>query len=567
MPDYRNYATRDHDDLKQLLHASAEQFGEHALFLPTGDSQNTSAVSYRRFAADVDALGTSLLARGWSGKRVLLLGNGSAEWATAYLALIAGVGVVIPIDLSLRTQRIVQLAKRTGAEAIVCPDSRAARLRDALPTLDILPFSALPDRIADGYRRIHGGDRSYLDVEIDPDALCTVVFTAGSTDRARAVMLSHRAICFSLSEMCKMIYIDETDVFLAVLPPHHVYQTVCGLLCPLYRGAAIAFSENFSKLTEELRRVRPTVMLCVPLLTELLYRNLCANIDRLGLASRVALEIRLTDAIPHKEARLAAKKRVFAPIHELFGGRLRLIVSGGDCVDPTCLHGFRALGIQALQGYGMTECASLLALNRDTYPNDRSAGMTTPRTLLDVYGSEDGGIGEIRFKGDNLMLGYLDDPELTARTLRGGWLYTGDLGTIDDEGFVYVVGRVENAIRVGKARVFPEELEELLRQNKYIEEAVVVGYTRRDRKIETIAVIYPAPKRLHALRRRHGELASEVLDLELRRALAQVNGEVAPHKRLAGYVLRTKPFARNAAGKLLRAGVAREAARLRNRQS
>jgi len=565
MPHYQNYATRPYDDLKQLLHASAEQFGEHALLLQK-QTDHYSAISYQRFAADVDALGTSLLSRGWGGRRVLLLGEGSVEWSTAYMALIAGVGTVIPIDHTLRTRQIAQIAKRTNAEAIVCPDSRAARLRDALPTLDVLSFSALSDRISDGYRRIREGDRAYLDAVIDPDALGTVVFTSGSTDRSHAVMLSHRAICFALSEMCKMVYIDDDDVFLAVLPPHHIYQTVCGFLCPLYRGATVAFSEGFDRLTENLREVRPTVMLCVPLLTELLYRNLCTQIARLGLASRVAFQIKLTDAIPQREARLTAKKRVFAPIHELFGGRLRLFVSGGDCVDPSCLHGLRALGFQALQGYGMTECAALLALNRDTYPNDRSAGMSTPHTLLDVCEGEDGGIGEIRFRGDNLMLGYLDDPALTARRIRGGWFYTGDLGMIDDEGFLYVVGRAENAIRIGKRSVFPEELEELLRQNKYVCETVVVGDTRRDKKTEPIAVIYPDPKRWNTLKRRHGALAAGILDLELRRALAEVNGKVAPHKRLAGYVLRSKPFDKNATGKILRAGVAREAARLRKRK-
>lgn len=560
MSSYRNYATRDYTDLKQLLHDCAERFGEHALFLPS-HAEDGAALSYRRFADDVDALGTALLARGWQGKRILLLGEGSPEWATAYLSLIAGVGVVIPIDVSLRTRRIERIVARTRAEAIVCPDSRAAELREDFPALDVLSLSALPEMIADGDRRIREGDRSYLDAEIDPDALATVVFTSGSTDRARAVMLSHRAVCFALSEMCRMVGLDESDVFLAVLPPHLVYQTVCGLLCPLYRGAAVAFSRGFAHLTEELGAVRPTVLLCLPLLTELLYRNLCTNVDRLGLASRVALHIKLTDAIPHREAQMRAKRRIFAPIHELFGGRLRLIVSGGDRVDPTCLRGFRALGFQALQGYGMTESASLLALNRDTYPNDRAAGMTTPRTLLDVCESEEGGIGEIRFKGDNLMLGYLDDPDLTARTIRGGWLYTGDLGTLDDEGFVYVMGRVENAIRVGKRRIFPEELEALLRQNKYIAEAVVIADPRRKKTTVPIAVIYPDPKRLDALLRRHGALARDVLDLELRRAIAQVNGCVAAYKRLGGYLLRSTPFDRNAAGKLIRSRAAREAAR------
>lgn len=560
MPNYQNYSTHLFDDLKQLLRDSAHRYGERALLLEK-NNKHFSATSYRRFAADVDALGTALLCRGWKNRRVLLLGENSTAWATAYMALICGVGTVIPIDCGLHTREIASIAKRTNAEAVICPDARAERLHRALPALDLLPLSALPDRISDGYRRIHEGDRSYLDAAVDPDALATVVMTSGSTSQARAVMLSHRNLCFALAEMCKMVYIDEQDIFLSVLPLHHIFETVCGLLCPIYRGAAVAFSEGLDHLTQNLREVRPTVMLCFPLLTELLYRNLCTHIRRLGLASRVALRIKLTDAIPQREARIAAKQRLLAPILKFFGGRLRLLVSGGDCVDPACLHGFRALGINAIQGYGMTECAALIALNRDTHPNDRSAGRSTPRTLLDICEGGDDGIGEIRFKGDNLMLGYLDDPEATARAIRGGWLHTGDLGMIDDEGFLYVIGRTKNIIRVGKKRVYPEELEELLTKNRYVAEAMVVGYAGTGRKTEPIAVIYPNPNRLKTLRRRHGDDAEQVLALELRRALAELNGSVAPHKRIARYLLRTEPFPKNAAGKLLRAGMADEVAR------
>ena len=209
----------------------------------------------------------------------------------------------------------------------------------------------------------------------------------------------------------------------------------------------------------------------------------------------------------------------------------------------------------------MTECASLIALNRDTHPNDRSAGRSTPRTLLDICEGSDDGIGEIRFKGDNLMLGYLDDPEATARAIRGGWLYTGDLGVIDDEGFLYVVGRTKNVFLVGKERVYPEELEALLTKSRYVAEAVVVGASGKSGKTAPVAVIYPDPARLKALKRRHGEAAMQTLELELRRTLAEVNGSVAPHKRIEQYLLRAEPFPKNAAGKILRSGVADEVAR------
>ena len=556
MPHYQNYFTRTYDDLKQMLHASAATFGEHACTLPL-DPKTESARSYRRFCSDVDALGTALLCRGWGGKRVLLLGEGSATWATAYFALLCGVGVVIPLDRSLGTAEIAAIFQQTNAHAVICPATRLAELREALPLADLLALEALEGRIADGYARMRQGDRTYLDAEIDPRALATVVYTSGSRDPARAVMLSHKNLCTALSEICKMVYLDEQDVLLSTLPLHHIYGTVSSLLCPLYRGASLAFCEDLTHLSDALRRIRPTVMPCIPALPEQIYRTICKRLDETGLSSRFALQIKLTDAIPQKSARLAAKRRVFDPIHRMLGGRLRLIVSGGAPIHPDCLRGLNALGFLAIQGYGMTESTALLAINRDTYHRDNAVGLSTPHTLLDVYDPANDGIGEVRFRGDNLMLGYLDDPAATAKVLRDGWLYTGDLGTIDDDGFLSLLGRVENTFRVKGRTVIPEELEALLAKCACIREvAVIADPDAPTDKAAPIALILPASTRSTRLQKKQTRRTGSSLDLALRRAITEVNGIVAPHKRIRAYVLLSEPLPRTASKKLQRAGLA-----------
>ncbi len=555
MPNYQNYLTQTYDDLKQLLHASAAKFGERACILP-GDRLTEPALSYRRFCADVDALGTALLCRGWGGKRILLLGESSSAWATAYMALICGVGVVIPLDRTLRSTAIAEIAQKTDAHAVICPEARMARLREVLPSADLLALEALEAKLVDGYAHIRQGDRSYLDAEIDPKALATVVYTSGGSGKARAVMLSHKNLCSALSEICKMVYLDEDDVFLSTLPLHHIYGIVSSLLCPFYRGAAVAFCEELDRLTQTMRSVRPTVMPCIPALPEQLYRNICLGLKETGLSSRFAFQIKLTDAIPSKEARLAAKRRVFAPIHQMLGGRMRLLISGGAPINPECLRGLNALGVTAIQGYGMTESAALIAINRDTYHNANAAGLSTPHTLLDVYDPMHDGIGEIRFRGDNLMLGYLDDPHATAEMIRDGWLYTGDLGMIDDDGFLYLVGRTENIIRVKDRAVIPEALEALLVKSRSIAEVAVIADPYATKKAAPVALILPSPARLARLKKKHGPFADSALDLELRRAITEVNGIVAPHKRIRAYILLSKPLPKTASHKLVRAGLA-----------
>jgi len=206
----------------------------------------------------------------------------------------------------------------------------------------------------------------------------------------------------------------------------------------------------------------------------------------------------------------------------------------------------------------MTESAALIALNRDTYHNARAAGISTPHTLLDVYDPAHDGIGEIRFRGENRMLGYLDDPQATAKVIRDGWLYTGDLGTIDDDGFVYLLGRQENVIRVNNRAVIPEELESLLTKNRSVREAAVIADPYAAKKAAPVALILPDPARVARLQKKHGDRADAALDLELRRAITEVNGSVAAHKRIKAYILLSEPLPKNASQKLLRGALAEQ---------
>lgn len=558
MKGYKNYPTEKFDHLKQLYLSAAEKYGAKALIREKVDG-DWREYSFRRYAADVDALGTELFARGYAGKNIIVTGENSYAWVTAYMATVCGVGAVVPVDKDISSEEMAHIVTTCEPALIIGSASALERFSSLGDSADRLCFDELADWIRCGNDRIIAGDRTYLDAEIDVNAMSMLIFTSGTTGVAKGVMLSHKNICFNLSEMCQMIYLGEEDHFLSVLPLHHVYECICGFLCPLYRGCTVSFSEGLRQFTRNLREVQPTVMLCVPLLIETMYRNVWKTIRKQDLEKKVLSAIKMTNALPGEKMRSMAKRKAFARIHENFGSKLRLMLSVGAPIDPSVLSGLRDFGIKAYQGYGVTECAPLAALNRDAFFNDASAGMASPNALLDIYDVQNDGTGEIRYKGDNVMLGYYKMPELTAKVLRGGWFYTGDLGYLDENGFLFITGRKKNAIAAsGGKSIFPEELEELLTKNAYVKEAVVLGYPNEKKKdYDVVAVIYPDYQKVKEV---YGQnFAGSQLDLELKKAIAEVNATVQAYKRIATYVIRNEEFPKNFSRKIKRVGIAESA--------
>ncbi|MBE6602589.1 MAG: long-chain fatty acid--CoA ligase [Ruminococcaceae bacterium] len=554
MASYQNYPTELFDDLKQMLHASTERFGTKTLFMEKRKGTYES-ISFRTYCGHVNSLGTELLARGFGGKRIIVIGENCYNWVTAYMAVICGVGVVVPVDKEIPAEEICNIARISRAAAVIYSPKVAEKIAALDASVERISFDDLKTLIARGRSRMKNGDRRYLDAEIDNGALASLIFTSGTTGVSKGVMLSHHNICFNLNQMCKMVYIGEKDVFLSILPLHHCYECTCGFLCQIYRGCTVAFSEGLRYITKNMQEVKPTMMLCVPLLLETMYQKVWANIRRQGMEKKVLSAIKMTNAIYPEKLRIATKKKVFSTIHQSFGGRLRMLVSGGAPVDPAVLSGLRDLGISTRQGYGLTECAPIAALNRDWLYNDASAGLATPDTLLDIYDLQDDGTGEIRFKGDNVMLGYYEMPEETARVIKNGWFYTGDLGYLDEKGFLFITGRKKNVIVTANGKnIFPEELETYLGRTNFVKESVVVGYmNEKKHDYDIVALIYPDYERL---REKYPTLTAEQLDLELQRAIAGVNAMVQSYKRIESYVLCEEEFPKNTSRKIKRAGLA-----------
>ena len=554
MAKFQNYETVLYSNLKEMLQKSTETYADKVLFMQKENGAYQS-VTYREYYDRVNALGTELLAKGLGGKKIIVTGENCCAWVTAYMAVICGVGVVVPVDKEIPAEEIANIAKVSEASAVIYSSKYEEKIGAIAPEVERIPFDSLSALIEAGAKRVQEGDRAYLDAMIDPTVLASLIFTSGTTGVSKGVMLSHRNICFNLAEMCQMVYIDDKDVFLSVLPLHHAYECTCGFLCQVYRGSTVAFSEGLRYITKNMQEVHPTMICCVPLLLDTMYKKVWSTIRKKGMEKKVNAMIRITNAIPGERARMAAKKTVFKAIHANFGGKLRMLISGGAAVDPEVLQGLRDLGIQALQGYGLTECAPLAALNRDTFYRDTSAGLATPNSLLDIYDMQEDGTGEIRYKGDNIMLGYYQMPELTAEVVRDGWFYTGDLGYLDNDGFLHITGRKKNVIVTSNGKnIFPEELETYLCRNPFVKEAVVVGFINPKKKdYDIVAILHPDAEHFEEVFGK--EWTQEQMDAELRRAVAEVNGLVQAYKRMETYVIRMEEFPKNASRKIKRAGL------------
>lgn len=548
MAKYKNYPVEEFGDLREALRSNAEKIPNKAALLQRR-GEKWQGTSYRRLFSNINALGAELLSRGLGGKNILILGENGVFWATAYLSVICGVGVAVPLDRDTSARELARIAHFCDAGAVFYSVSATDQLCDLDSSVARFPLESLPSLISLGRKKLARGDRSYPDAVIDPCAMASILFTAGTTGAPKGVMLSHRNLCFDIAEFCRMVYIDANDLFLSVLPLHHAYESTCGFLCPLSRGATVAYPEGLDDLSSCMKEIHPSVILTVPVLLESFYRKILLNLQKHDMEKRVRDLIKTTNAIPSRTLRISSKKKAFAAIHASFGGKLRLLLAIGDAINPAVLAGFHDFGIPALQAYGLTECAPLAAINRDSYFHLPAAGLSTPNILIDIFDMQENGIGEIRVKGDNVMLGYYKMPNATAAVLRNGWLYTGDLGRFDKNGFLFVTGNKKNSISLpNNVTVFPEELENLLARSLYVREAVVSSSPPPSPSL--VAFIYPDFPRLKSDFGQHFSL--DRVHAELHRAVANVNSQLPPHKQIASFSIRSTPFPKSRAGKILR---------------
>ena len=490
MAQYKLYPTRKIHNLREMLEESASLYGGNPAFLQKIDG-SYKAFSFVRFKNEVFALGTALIHRSFAGRKIIVMGENCYAWCLSYMTTVCGLGVVVPVDKEIPAEEIANIARISEAALILYSPKYEKKLACVDPSVCRISFDEIPALIEEGSNLLSDGDNRYAEQSIDIDALCSLIFTSGTTGVSKGVMLSQRNICHTIENLARMVYVDTEDRALSVLPLHHVYECTCGFLFPLFCGASVAFSEGVRYIMRNLKEVRPTKMLCVPLLIETMYRKIWSNIRKKGIEKKVRNVIAATNKVQPYSARMAIKKKFFREIHESFGGRLDLLVSGGAPINPEVIRGMRDFGINIIQGYGLTESAPLAAVNHDSYFSDRSAGLVLPQGELKILDPAEDGTGEICVKGKTVMLGYYKNEEETRRVMVDGWFHTGDLGKIDERGYLSITGRCKNLIVLDNGKnVYPEEIENYVMLIPYVAEVIVKGVKDDNDKTVLLAEVF-----------------------------------------------------------------------------
>ena len=553
MKNYPLYDVRTITDLRDMLNQSVDIWPNENAFLWKNGSTVYQPITFKEYQEDVHALGTALWDMGYAGKKIVVTGENCYPWAVVYMAVICGLGIICPVDKEINKEEMENIINISGASLIIHSKATGAKLTD----LDIpkIYFDDLPDLIQKGKELIAQGKKEYLEAPIDTEGLASLIFTSGTTGVSKGVMLSQKNICKNLMAMSSMVYVGHPDVVLSVLPLHHVYECTCGFLCQLYRGCCIAYCEGLRHIPKNMQEAKVTYMLAVPVLIESLYKRIWASAEKSGKADKLRKAIKINNAL--KKVGIDMSRKLFKEIHEGFGGHLRLIISGGAAIDPTVVMGLRDLGILCIQGYGLSECAPIAALNRDKYYCDSAAGLALPGADLEVVNIKEDGTGDIRTRGDNVMLGYYENPELTAEVMPGdGWYYTGDIGYLDKDGFLHITGRKKNVIvTYGGKNVFPEELETYLARNPYVTESVVIGIMNDKKKdYDIVAGIVP---NMDKLEEDFGKdaLTPEFVQGKMEAAAADVNKVVQSYKHIDVVITRYEEFPKNTSKKIKRYGL------------
>lgn len=563
-------------DLRELLRHAVDNYTDQPLFLDrTSPDTPFVTTSYRKFYDDVCAFGTALLDLGLKGQKIAVVGRHSYEWSVAYMAVVCGLGVVVPIDKELPLQEMVLCFNRAHITAAIY----AADKRDDIKAIyeeikgythcfiDMeanedgslyLSFSGL---LAKGHALLQQGDRSFFDLPIDSRTFSILLFTSGTSSTSKAVMLSHANICCNITDVCRMIFFDTKDIFLSVLPIHHTYQCTCGFLVPLLRGAKIAFCHDRQNFAKNMADSQTTILLGVPLLFESIHKHIYTTVVNRGKIKALRRAIRLNTLL--RRLGLNCSRRLFKELHKGLGGNVRLFVSGAAGIDPKISKDLCNIGIPTIQGYGLTECSPIVAVNRINHYRHRAAGLPLPSLEVKIVDPNSDGIGEIAVKGRSVMLGYYEQLEETAAVLTSaGYFLTGDLGYFDKQGFLYITGRKRNVIitKNGKT-VFPEELENLLNRSYFIKECMVYArpkdkdaaemYHSDDDVVIAVSIV---PDMDYIVMRTGG--ITTVCDGNLRLLLESevqlVNRMVSKWKQIRHIHIRKKEFPKNTTRKIQR---------------
>ena len=402
--------------------------------------------------------------------------------------------------------------------------------------------------LENGKNLYENGNHTFDDIKIDPDEMRILLFTSGTTGNAKGVCLSQKNICSNILSTYGIVKVKRSDLFFSVLPLHHTYECTIGFLLPIYSGASVCHCEGLRYIVKNIQEFHPSVILCVPLLLENVHKNIVKNMNK-----SLPEKYRSKDGNPYKNLPFIIKKVVKNKVKNTLGGRLRVFIVGAAAANPNIIADFKDLHLNTLQGYGLTECSPLVAGNTDFFQKDDSAGLPIPNVEYKIDSPNEEGVGEILVKGSNVMLGYYEDEEKTKQTIVDGWFHTGDLGKVDENGYLYITGRCKSVIVTKNGKnIYPEEVEYYLNDNPLISEAMVLGI-QKDDDMYVNAQIYPNIEAITEYLKGSVPTKEEIWKV-ISDAVSSVNKMLPNYKHIKSFGIRDKEFEKTTTQKIKRYG-------------
>ncbi len=468
----KNYNLYNHTPVyttKGLLGFCVTEYGEKEAFAYQNRRQDIS-ISFTEFKEQVNAFGTYLFSEGFNGSHIAVFGENSYEWILTHFAVTCGGNVIVPIDKELDAESIAELLTDSESKVLVYSNTYAdivEQLQAKLPDITYINMKDIPACIERGNQLIANGYTNYINAEVSKDDLASIVYTSGTTGKSKGVMLTHNNFCSCMYGACCNVLL--TGPSLLVLPLHHTFGLVASVFAVMFYGYSIYINKSLKKLPDDFKKCKPQHLFAVPLIVETLYKNIWATAKKQGKDKALKILIKISDAL--LKCKIDLRKVLFKSVISAFGGNLDLIICGGAPLSPDLIKGFDDLGITVLNGYGITECGPIVAVNRNKFNVVGSVGL--PLCCNEVKIADD---GEVLVKGDNVMLGYYHNEAENENVFVDGWFRTGDIGEIVEYGALHITGRIKNLIILGNGENIPaESIEQELYTISYVKECIAFG--------------------------------------------------------------------------------------------
>lgn len=548
-------------DLKDMLNKTGKLYADRPAYKIKVEEGKYQTYTHKEIRDMINDLGTALINLGLKGKRIAVIGENRYEWEIAYLSIVCGTGIVVPLDKSLPENELELLIERSDIEAIFYTKKYSEIIQNIryseknklkhLISMDNVEHSegiySQKELIQTGKKLIEGGNKEFLNTQINPKEMNIMLYTSGTTSKSKVVALSHENICTNLMDIGSVLDVTKDDVFLSILPIHHVFECTVGFLFSLYKGAETVFCDGLKHIVENLNEYHVTVMACVPGIYERIFMMIRKKLEKQG-----KLEEILENEEKYKNSSMQKKKEVFKEIHDMLGGKIKLLISGAAALDKTIEEKYRLLGLNLVQGYGLTETSPVVAVGTNKNYKLGSIGKTVPSVETKLVDVDDDGIGELVVRGSSVMLGYYENEKVNKKSLQDGWFYTGDLAKIDDEGYIFICGRKKSVIVLKNGKnIFPEEMENLVNKIEGIKESFIFGkiQSNDENNIKiNVKIVFDRDVIKDVYKVEKDEDIYKVLSKKIK----EVNQTMPSYKAIRGMILTEEPLIKTTTNKIKR---------------